>query len=169
MKIVIIDKMTLKIKFLILFLYLLSISSCKTKEVVSLTDYANSLYKKNIINKNPLILVNGQSIGLLHNINIDSLNIQLIPKESLSIIPKKIKSLEKYFGQDILNGGLEVSKTKTLNCSESPKQIYILNDKEMTLTEIVNTNQKIYYVVQLNDIKDVNNKYVKLTILSTKK
>jgi len=158
--------------FIILFLSLL-LFSCKSSQVKSkelnLISYCSDAFKKGLVEKDPLILVDAKPIGLLSEIDFDNFEFTAVNSNSLNIIPKGSEYLKKFWGENAENGIIEISKLITLHCGTPPKSIFLLDDKEVDWEKLKNLKfDDIKYWTRIDDVVDSEKNNYVIHIVNTK-
>ena len=152
-------------------LTLVCYSQANEKQWVKLNEFAKEKYKNDILEKNPLILVDGKAVGLLSEIDLKDFKFNPKHPSSLQVLPKGSIYLQSIWGKNAGNGVINILNHFTLYCgTNKPKYVFIIDDKE--------TNWDTAYKLNAEDIKDwieihtaVDNegKILNLTIITTKK
>ncbi|UOK41607.1 MULTISPECIES: hypothetical protein [Flavobacterium] len=141
------------------------------KQWVKLNEFAKEKYKNDILEKNPLILVDGKVVGPLSEIDLKDFKINPKHPSSLQVLPKGSIYLQSIWGKYAKNGVINIQNHLPL-CygSNRPKHKIILNDNETTWENI--------YQLQGKDIKDwieifttidLQGNILNLTVVNTKK
>ena len=104
-------------KILVLTLILFSCKSTqvKSRDLDFKTYYADA-FKKELIEKDPLILLDAKPIGLLSEIDFENFEFKTVNSNNLNIIPKGSDYLKRFWGENAKNGIIEISKFITLHC-----------------------------------------------------
>jgi hypothetical protein len=157
--------------FTIFFLLtVVSISQTTEKKWIKLKDFARHCYKKDIIKKDPLILLDGRIVGLLSEINLNNFKFNSVQNSSLNVIPKGSNYLINIFGKNARNGIINISNRIFLYCGTNrPKLIYIVYDKETDGEIVENLNREdIKDWVKIENVIDNKGNRLSLTIINTK-
>jgi hypothetical protein len=156
-------------KILVLTLILFSCKSTqvKSRDLDFKTYYADA-FKKELIEKDPLILLDAKPIGLLSEIDFENFEFKTVNSNNLNIIPKGSDYLKRFWGENAKNGIIEISKFITLHCGAPPKAIYILNDKEVDWKQLKNLkSEDIKYWTRIDDVVDSEKNNYEIDIIIT--
>ena len=159
------------IRFLVLALFVIS---CKSTEVndeyIDLITYCSENYKEGFIEKNPLILLNSKPIGLLSEISIDNFKYKEVNSKSITVIPKGLDYLKRFWGENAKNGIIQINRSLLLHCGTPPNSIYLLDDNEVSFKKIQDLDSsEIMSVKIISDVLDEKENYNKIMIFITKK
>ena len=146
--------------------------SCKSTQIKSrdldFKTYCEDAFKKELIEKDPLILLDAKPIGLLSEIDFQEFEFKTVNSNSLNIIPKGSDYLKRFWGENAKNGIIEISKFITLHCGTPPKRIYLLNDKEVDWKQLENLkSEDIKYWTRIDDVVDSEKNDYEIEIIIT--
>ena len=162
--------MNLKLfKILVLALTLFSCKSTQVKSSdIDFKTYSTDAFKKDLIEKDPLILLDAKPIGLLSEIDFENFEFKTVNSNSLKIIPKGSDYLKRFWGENAKNGIIEISKLITLHCGKPPKTIYLLDDKEVDWKQLEDfKSEEIKYSTIIDDIVDSEKNDYEIHIIIT--
>lgn len=158
----------------IYILFLILFNSCKTNHVESKQFNLSQIYqralKSNIIDENPIILIDNKYIGLISEIDTTQAKYKNLYKTNLSLIAKNNNGLIEYFGINSKQGIIVIHENISNGHNFNYPLIFILNNQKLTLEELPKDKKNKYFIIgYFEGIKDNKNECLDLWILNKNK
>lgn len=145
--------------------------SFETKKLVSLSQVYKKAYDLELIEKDPIIVIDDKTYGILSKIDTTDIKFKGLNISSIGVIPKNNIHLKKYFGEDSKRGIISIKKHYKLICDGRIRKTVFISDNKLTsLQEMIdNANTKYYLVGSFSNALDDNNIDTEIIILTTDK
>ncbi|WP_179334121.1 hypothetical protein [Winogradskyella costae] len=161
-------------KHILYTLIIVLLFACKTKKIstdnsTSLIAYIENLSTQGLVNKDPLIILDGEPLNTVSNLDLSLPVYQKINSNSISYAEKESESFSKLFGEVAYNGIIIIRKFTYLHAGDNSQAIYIIDDKIVTeedfrkidpenilsyqLLKEINLNENIFDIYKLKTVK----------------
>ncbi|WP_157811592.1 hypothetical protein [Lacinutrix sp. Bg11-31] len=144
--------------------------------MIELSDFVDLNIKKNQINSDPMILLNGKPYKRLSQLNDSDDKLKKRPYSSYNYIYKDSKYFSNHLGKEAKEGVIIIDTIISIYCKRYPKIVYLINDKEVdsdqylkklkNLTE--SKNEIMTYWNEIRNIPSKNNERMSISIINTK-
>lgn len=146
--------------------------SCSNKSIrdqnnfISLDEYSSELIDNGLISSNPLIIYQGDMIGLIEEVNLSKNEYKKLSKKTINFIPKGIDALQEFFGSGAENGVILIEQPFLLTRGKGFKKILLFNGKiiDHNLLNYLDV-RKFKHYQYIGNVKKVNGEFVNLTII----